>query len=85
MLEELDKLGIKLSESVYSPDVLQAVIDHFGTTSFYQGPTYILPDGRFLDLRKEKHHSSVEKWLIDNGLSTEDFIETAGSYRYDHL
>ena len=82
MLEELDKLGIKLTESASSQDVLQAVVDHFGTLSeldIYNGPTYILPDGSFLDLRNQPHHSVVERWLIDNGLSNEEYIETAGS------
>ena len=79
MRETLDKLGINLSESA-STDILQAVKEHFGVTEeFYKGPTFILPDGSFLDLRNEKHHSSVERWLIDSGLSTKEFIETAGS------
>lgn len=61
-------------------DILTIVKEHFGTVDKpYMGPTFILPDGSILDLSKEKHHSVVEKFLIDSGLSTEEFIETAGS------
>ena len=61
-------------------DVLQTVVDHFGMVSEpYQGPTYILPSGLLLDLSKVDHHSDVEKYLIDNKLSTNEYVQTAGS------
>lgn len=61
-------------------DMLELIVQHFGITDEpYNGPTYILPNGYFLDLRKCNHHSEVEKWLIDNGLSNYTYIKTAGS------
>lgn len=61
-------------------DILKLVEEHFGTVSIpYNGPTYILPNGKLLDLSKHKHHSDVERWLIENKLSNNEYIETAGS------
>ena len=59
---------------------LDLVVDHFGTTNVpYNGPTFILPDGQFLNIKDCSHHSDVEKWLIDNGYSNNEYIKTAGS------
>lgn len=87
--DRLDNMGIYTAdeiwkmvkkESVNSKDVLQLVIDHFGVVDLpYHGPTFILPSGYFLDLRNANHHSDVEKYLIDNGLSNHEYIVTGGS------
>lgn len=61
-------------------DIIKAVEEHFGTTGEpYNGPTYIMPDGKFLDLRNYSNHSDVEKWLIEQGLSNNLYEKTAGS------
>lgn len=64
----------------YNQDTLDLIIKHFGTTNTpYNGPTFILPNGKFLNIQNCTHHSDVEKWLIDNGYSDFDYIKTAGS------
>lgn len=61
-------------------EILTKIKDHFGVVDRpYYGPTYILPDGTLLDLRGRGHHSSVEHWLIENGLSNSEYIKTGGS------
>lgn len=60
--------------------MLDKVVDYFGITDKpYNGPTYILPSGYFLDLSKYKHHSDVEKWLIETDLSSYEYVRTGGS------
>lgn len=83
MIESLHELGIDLNEADSTGanlNKLDVVIEHFGTTDKpYFGPTYILPNGEFLDLTKYSHHADVEKYLIDNNLSDYEYIATAGS------
>lgn len=65
---------------INSDALLDLIIDHYGTSNYpYNGPTYILPNGYLLNLSKCSHHSDVEKWLIDNNLSSYEYIRTAGS------
>lgn len=67
-------------------EILIKVKEYFGVVSKpYYGATYILPDGSILDLQRYGHHSSVEKWLIDNNLSNEEYIKTAGSPTIENL
>lgn len=72
---------IKLSENNYSiENIIDIVSNKFGLLiEPYNGPTFIMPDGLFLDLRKYSHHSDVEKFLIDSGLSNNAYVKTAGS------
>lgn len=50
--------------------ILDAVVSNFGTLgSPYKGPSFILPDGKFLDIRKLRNHADVEFWLDSQGLS----------------
>ena len=61
-------------------DILDKVIDKFGIAdNLYYGSTYILPDGRFLDLSKYDYHSEVEKYLIEIGLSKYEYNKYLGS------
>lgn len=61
-------------------EILEKIKSHFGTVDRpYYGPTYILPDGSLLDLNGKGHHSAVEKWLIENNLSENDYVKTGGS------
>lgn len=61
-------------------DIAKTVEKHFGTLDEpYYGKTYIMPDGRFLDMRNVEHHSDIEKWLIDQGLSDKEYIGNSGS------
>lgn len=75
-----EALNIEEDLSHDEEDVLKVVVDKFGTTdSPYKGPTFILPNGLFLDLRKYKHHSDVEKFLVDQGYSEGPYGVTTGS------
>ena len=48
--------------------------------------TFIMPDGYFLNLEKVKHHSDVEKFLIDLGVVESNFaIIGGGSPTLSHL
>lgn len=88
IIDETGKLKTSLDTAVESvgdskdnsKNVLDLVIEHFGVTDTpYNGPTFILPNGKFLDIKNYEYHSDVEKWLIDNGYSNNEFIKTAGS------
>ena len=57
--------------------ILDKVVEYFGVVGTpYNGPTYILPNGYFLDLFNYENHSDVEKWLIKNNLSDNKYIKT---------
>lgn len=61
-------------------DIIKLVESHFGTEDLpFVGITYIMPDGKFLDLREVTHHSDVEKFLIDSGLSDYEYLVNQGS------
>ena len=61
-------------------EILEKVKSHFGAVDRpYYGPTYILPDGSLLNLDGRGHHSVVEHYLIENGLSNREYIKTGGS------
>lgn len=61
-------------------ELLSIVEKEFGTEELpFKGITYIMPDGKFLDLRRYTHHSDVEKFLIDNGYSENEYKTTQGS------
>lgn len=63
-------------------DIISSVTDNYGTTtSPYKGPSFILPNGEYLDIKdKVKNHADVEKWLVGQGLSPYDDIgNTQGS------
>ena len=61
-------------------NIVKEVEKHFGTLDEpYYGKTYIMPDGKFLDMRNVEHHADIEKWLIDKGLSDKEYIGTGGS------
>ena len=48
--------------------------------------TFIMPDGMFLNLDRVKHHSDVEKFLIEKGLAESEFaIIGGGSPTLSHL
>ena len=54
--------------------IIDKVVEHFGTYNLVpEWKTFILPDGRFLNMDKLRAHSDVEQWLINNGLSKEKF------------
>ena len=70
-----------------SVDIIDLVELEFGV---YKTPpsskTFILPDGLFLNLDKVRHHSDVEQFLIDRGLSESEFaIIGGGSPTLSHL
>lgn len=61
-------------------DIEEILKQHYGTVQEpYSGPTYILRDGSMLNMRSCKHHSEVEKYLIDKGLSNKQYIGAGGS------
>ena len=61
-------------------NILDSVESKFGVEDLpFRGITYIMPDGKFLDLRHSTHHSDVEKYLIDSGLSDYEYRQTQGS------
>lgn len=61
-------------------DIISKVEEEFGTVDEpFKGITFIMPDGKFLDLRNSYHHSDVEKFLIDNNLSNKQFSPNTGS------
>lgn len=68
-------------------NIIEMVELEFGT--FKSPPpikTFIMPDGLFLDLSGVKHHSDVEQFLIDAGVSESDFaIIGGGSPALSHL
>lgn len=74
-------MKILIENSKYSDEeLLRVVIDKFGITNEpYKGPSFILPNGMFLDLRQYKSHSDVEKYLIDNGYSDYEYNQSTGS------
>lgn len=73
IFEELNKADMKDS-------IIEFVKQYFGTVDKpYNGPTYILSDGTMLNLSNCKHHSEVEKVLIENGYSSYSYIPTGGS------
>lgn len=67
-------------------EVLEKIKSHFGVVDTpYYGPTYILPDGSLLNLLNKGHHSVVEHYLIDEGISNNKYIETGGSPTVESL
>ena len=60
---------------------LKIVSDHYGVIETpYEGPSFILPNGNFLDIRSCRNHSDVEYWLSQQGLSQyADFNKRSGS------
>ena len=51
-------------------DIINKVEERFGTSDYPpEGKTFIMPDGKFLNMSKIDAHYQVEQWLIDNGLS----------------
>ena len=66
-------MGESLQEE-HGNDIVDRVAEHFGTYNVApEWKTFILPDGRFLNMDKLRAHSDVEQWLINNGLSKEKF------------
>lgn len=66
-------MGESLNED-YGNDIIEKVAEHFGTYNLVpEWKTFLLPDGRFLNMDKLRAHSDVEQWLINNGLSKEKF------------
>ena len=66
-------MGESLQEE-YGNGIIDKVVEHFGTYNIVpEWKTFILPDGRFLNMDKLRAHSDVEQWLINNGLSNEKF------------
>lgn len=70
-----------------SVDIVDLVELEFGV---YKTPppnkTFIMLDGLFLNLDKVRHHSDVEQFLIDKGLSESEFaIIGGGSPTLSHL
>lgn len=73
-------MRITLEQQQKESDILALVEEEFGTEDLpYKGITYIMPDGKFLDLRGVTNHSDVEKFLIDSGLSDYEYKKTQGS------
>ena len=69
-----------LEQEQYESDIIKTVEDKFGIQDLpFTGITYIMPDGKFLDLQHNTHHSDVEKYLIDSGLSEFEYKITQGS------
>lgn len=64
-----------------SKSVITAVIDNYGTTTEpYKGPSFIMPDGSYLDIKDVTNHSDVEYWLDQQGLSIKaDYTRRSGS------
>ena len=64
----------------FNNNIIDLVEKHFGISDTpFKGITYIMPDGKFLDLRKYTHHSDVEKWLIDNNYTNGEYNPYCGS------
>lgn len=69
-----------LKEQFTDKEIVDFLKSYFGTVEKpYSGPTYILPDGYMLNILECKHHSEVEKVLIDNGYSNDIYVVTGGS------
>lgn len=68
-------------------DVIEIVEIEFGTTKIPPSTkTFIMPDGLFLNLDKVRHHSDIERYLIDAGVSESTFaIIGGGSPTLSHL
>lgn len=67
-------------ENFTSKEIIDFLKSYYGTVEEpYSGPTYILPDGSMLNISKCRHHSEVEKLLIDNGYSDNSYVVTGGS------
>lgn len=61
-------------------DIIKLVEEHFGVLDEpYSGKTFIMPDGKFLDIRNCKNHADVEKWLIDNNYTNGEYNPKCGS------
>ena len=55
-------------------NIIDFVESHFGTTNIPpKHKTFIMPDGKFLNMSNCYLHSDVEKFLINNGMSEEKF------------
>ena len=78
--EYVDSLNESLLKEDSNEDIISKVEEEFGTVDEpFKGITFIMPDGKFLDLRNSYHHSDVEKFLIDNNLSDKQFSQNTGS------
>ena len=70
--------GVSLRGNVL--EILETVKAYYGIADRpYDGTTYIIPDGAMLDMRECGHHSDIEKFLVDSGLSNEKYTEIGGS------
>lgn len=66
-------MGESLNEE-NETNIIDKVTEHFSTYNLVpEWKTFILPDGRYLNMDKLRAHSDVEQWLINNGLSKEKF------------
>ena len=73
-------MRLYLEDKESEQKIIDSVEGEFGVEDLpFKGITYIMPDGKFLDLRNCTHHSDVEKYLIDLGLSEYEFRLTQGS------
>lgn len=79
--EYVDSLNESLlNEESTKEDIIKLVEEKFGVTDEpFKGITFIMPDGKFLDLRNSNHHSDVEKFLIDSNLSDKQYSINTGS------
>lgn len=69
-----------VEKNIDSNNIFKFLKSYYGVVEEpYSGPTYILPDGSMLDMSNCKHHSEVEKVLIDNGYSNDIYVVTGGS------
>lgn len=68
-------------ENINKNFVLNEVSNHFGTVEIpYNGPSFILPDGKYLDIRNLTNHADVEYWLDQQRLSLGiEFNKRSGS------
>ena len=63
---------VDLKENLDNKDweIIHKVEEHFGTYDIPpKGKTFIMPDGKFLNMSRCNSHSNIEQWLIDNNLS----------------
>ena len=61
-------------------ELLNVIKSEFGVLDVpTMGISYIMPDGKFLNMKNYTHHSDVEKFLIDKGLSKYEYRQTQGS------
>ena len=89
-------MKLTLLESLNEQDIIKAVKERFNASNFsVPGPTYILPDGSFLDITESFDpensyedfpcHAEVEAWLVDHDLSLFPYDMTSGSPTLESL